>query len=82
MTFVLFMMPAISEFATKCSGLNHVVKSCSNSKIVCPKCSLEHTVKECPSISLPKCMNCVNAGLDENNHLAWDKTKCTIYQSI
>ena len=63
----------------KCSGLNHVAKSCSNSKIVCPKCSLEHTVKECPSTSLPICINCVNAGLDENNHFVWDKTKCTVY---
>ena len=64
----------------KCSGFNHFQTSCKSSKFVCPKCSLDHSVKECPSDAVPRCANCVNAKLAENKHFVWDIKKCTVYQ--
>lgn len=64
----------------KCSGLNHYEKNCSCNKIVCPKCSFEHSVKDCPIDAVPKCINCVNAKISDDNHFVWDSEKCMIYK--
>lgn len=64
----------------KCSGLNHFQKSCTNNKVACPKCSLDHYIKDCPSNAQPKCVNCYNAKIADNSHFAWDASKCTVYK--
>lgn len=64
----------------KCCGFNHYEKTCSSNILVCPKCSRAHNIKDCSETSVPRCINCVNAKIDDNNHVVWDSTKCTVYK--
>lgn len=64
----------------KCSGFNHFQNKCKSTKFVCPKCSLDHSIKDCASDAAPKCANCLNAKLTDYNHFVWDSVKCTVYQ--
>lgn len=64
----------------KCSGFNHYEKTCASKKLVCPKCSGSHNVRDCPEDAVPKCINCVNARVTDCNHHVWDKVNCTVYK--
>lgn len=64
----------------KCSGFNHFQSTCKSTIFVCPKCSLDHSIKDCTSTATPRCANCVNAKIADHDHLIWDLSKCTVYQ--
>lgn len=60
----------------KCSGFNHKADRC-NSKIACPRCSGEHSLKDCDS-TVERCINCVtmNTKLSlklDVEHTVWSK---------
>lgn len=68
----------------RCSKFGHFSKECRQ-RVVCPKCSENHNVKECKSTQ-EKCVNCVEVnnklglGFDVN-HAAWDG-QCPAYLRI
>lgn len=67
-----------------CSGLNHMSKGC-RLKVVCPKCSGNHPIKDCSS-EAAKCVNCVKhlerfGGQVDTGHAAWDST-CPSYTRV
>lgn len=66
----------------RCSGFGHSSKSCK-AKTACPRCSLEHDVKNCPADSDLKCINCLGLRgrrTDINvNHAAWSRD-CPFYK--
>lgn len=64
----------------KCSGFNHLSKSCTSNITSCPKCSLNHDIKTCPSNSKPKCINCLKAKIPQDDHYVWDADKCGVYK--
>lgn len=67
----------------KCCSFGHVEKDCK-SKLICPICSGEHTLKNCQS-EIKKCINCVNYNIrfkrtHDVNHSAKDSC-CPVYQN-
>lgn len=65
-----------------CSGFYHKAKECKN-KLACPKCSGEHTLKDCTS-SQAECINCKMAIQKlkikvDARHEAWD-LNCPVYK--
>lgn len=67
-----------------CNKYGHSSKACKN-KICCPRCSGEHSVKECKSTEL-KCSNCVSTEKQGNssidvNHAVWDSS-CIFYNNL
>lgn len=65
----------------KCSGYNHSAQNC-NRKLSCPKCSLEHQLKDCKEDNF-KCINCIKLNNDKDtdvdtNHAAWSN-RCQAY---
>lgn len=69
-----------------CNGFNHHSDKCKSGKIYCPRCSGEHSLKDCtvPNDNL-KCINCIKFneknrdGKLDISHAAWDY-KCPIYR--
>lgn len=64
----------------KCCGFRHFSRSCTSTTVICPKCSLNHDIKSCPSNSKPKCINCVKAKIQQDDHFVWDSDKCSVYK--
>lgn len=67
-----------------CSGLNHMSRGC-RLKPVCPRCSEEHSIKDCQSDNM-KCANCIKhnekfSGSCDVNHAAWDND-CPCYSRV
>lgn len=64
-----------------CCGYHHISANCK-SKTVCPRCSGDHSVRDCSSETL-KCVNCLNAQKTAPaiscDHAAWDRG-CTVHQ--
>lgn len=66
----------------KCNEFHHSAKKCDK-PISCPRCSLNHEVKDCKEQSL-RCSNCVKL-IDKLNieistdHAVWESDKCTAY---
>lgn len=69
----------------KCSGFGHFAQECRNHQ-ACPKCSMDHTLKECSvAITDYKCINCKTqndkCGLSLNiNHAAWSN-ECEVLRN-
>lgn len=64
----------------KCCGFRHFSRSCTSTTVTCPKCSLNHDIKSCPLNSKPKCINCVKAKIQQDDHFVWDSDKCSVYK--
>ncbi|CAH1099783.1 unnamed protein product [Psylliodes chrysocephalus] len=67
----------------KCWGLHHLASQCTKAEPTCPKCSLNHELKDCKS-NTNKCINCTYLVANHNintsvNHVAWDKD-CHYYK--
>jgi hypothetical protein len=65
-----------------CCGYHHTSKECKN-KRACPKCSLDHDLKDC-NVNEVKCINCVKSnerlGLSlETTHAGWSRD-CAVYK--
>ena len=54
-----------------CQRSGHFAKECPH-PIACPRCSLEHSVRECQSVCV-KCVNCSLHGKDDVNHASYSK---------
>lgn len=73
----------------KCSSFNHSSKFCK-ADMVCPRCSNNHSLADCPDSAIDRCINCVNYKAlqlkgNQNvnidcNHSSLDKN-CVVYQS-
>lgn len=64
-----------------CSDFHHTAKKCT-SKMVCPRCTQEHKLADCPSTS-ETCNNCKLAATNlkmslDTCHSAWSR-KCPVY---
>lgn len=64
----------------KCAKFDHVADKC-NAAARCGTCAEEHTTKDCSETSKSCCPNCTDAGLEETEHSAFDKIKCTILRT-
>lgn len=67
----------------KCCGFHHVANQCTNNTHICPKCSGNHTLKEC-NADFVKCTLCMKLKSSLNkdinvNHAVWD-LNCTVYK--
>ena len=62
-----------------CQDLGHSDETCTKDP-VCVICGGDHSAKDCPDKSKPKCINCFKAGLD-SNHRA-DYFDCPSYKNF
>ena len=64
-----------------CQGLGHYYKECTTPHAACcAKCSGNHATNDCNSTE-KRCKNCVDAGVEDNGHTAFDP-KCPTMLSL